>query len=150
VALDHTTGSEVWRSELDGDFVNVALLDADLYATANVELFCLDPATGDIRWKSPLKGLEFHVGPIDGDDDAAGYSVRQWILDSTHLQAQRGGHANRSSDASIVPLAGPHLAKSVWSHSSMVNRVRLQPLRVRRCIHAPQDTPYRFCLRMQT
>ena len=29
----------------------------DLYATANGELFCLDPATGDIRWQNPLKGL---------------------------------------------------------------------------------------------
>ena len=57
VALDRTTGSEVWRSELDGDFVNVALLDGDLYATSNGELFCLHPATGDIRWQNPLKGL---------------------------------------------------------------------------------------------
>ena len=39
VALDRSTGSEVWRSDLDGDFVNVALQDGDLYATANGELF---------------------------------------------------------------------------------------------------------------
>jgi hypothetical protein len=58
VALDRTTGTEVWRSELKGnDFVNLALQDDDLYATAKGELFCLDPSTGDIRWQNPLKGL---------------------------------------------------------------------------------------------
>jgi outer membrane protein assembly factor BamB len=57
VALDRSTGSEVWWSDLDGDFVYGALQDGDLYATANGELFCLDPATGDIRWQNPLKGL---------------------------------------------------------------------------------------------
>jgi outer membrane protein assembly factor BamB len=57
VALDRSTGTEVWRSDLDGDFVNVALHDGDLYAAANGELYCLDPATGNIRWQNPLKGL---------------------------------------------------------------------------------------------
>ncbi len=58
VALDRTTGTEVWRSQLKGnDFVNVVLQDGDLYATAKGELFCLDPSTGDIRWQNPLKGL---------------------------------------------------------------------------------------------
>ena len=57
VALDRGTGVEVWRSELKGDFVNVAVQDGDLYATAKGELFCLDPATGKIRWQNPLKGL---------------------------------------------------------------------------------------------
>jgi outer membrane protein assembly factor BamB len=57
VALDRNTGSEIWRAELKGDFVNVALQDGDLYATTKGELFCLDPATGTIRWQNPLKGL---------------------------------------------------------------------------------------------
>ena len=56
-ALDRSTGSEVWRSKLGGDFVNVTLQDGDLYATAKGELFCLDPATGKIRWQNPLKKL---------------------------------------------------------------------------------------------
>jgi hypothetical protein len=51
-----STGAEVWRTDLKGsDFVNVALQDGDLYATAKGELFCLDPATGTIRWRNPLK-----------------------------------------------------------------------------------------------
>lgn len=57
VALDRGTGVEVWRSQLKGDFVNVALQDGDLYATTKGELFCLDPSTGHIRWQNPLKGL---------------------------------------------------------------------------------------------
>ena len=56
VALDRTTGTEVWRSRLkNSDFVNVAILDGDLYASTAGELFCLHPATGGIRWQNPLK-----------------------------------------------------------------------------------------------
>jgi outer membrane protein assembly factor BamB len=57
VALDRATGSEVWRSKLGGDFVNMFLQDGDLYAATKGEFFCLDPATGTIRWQNPLKGL---------------------------------------------------------------------------------------------
>jgi outer membrane protein assembly factor BamB len=57
VALDRSTGSEVWRSKLGGDFVNLFLQDGDIYAATKGEFFRLDPATGDIRWQNPLKGL---------------------------------------------------------------------------------------------
>jgi outer membrane protein assembly factor BamB len=58
VALDRSTGHEVWRSDLKGsDFTNVVLQDGNLYATTKGELFCLDPASGSIRWQNPLKGL---------------------------------------------------------------------------------------------
>jgi outer membrane protein assembly factor BamB len=58
VALDRATGQEIWRTALKGgDFVNVILTDGALYATAKGELFCLDPAAGNIRWQNPLKGL---------------------------------------------------------------------------------------------
>uniref|UniRef100_Q01TL8 Pyrrolo-quinoline quinone n=1 Tax=Solibacter usitatus (strain Ellin6076) TaxID=234267 RepID=Q01TL8_SOLUE len=57
VALDRSTGKEIWRSDLNGDFVNVVLHDGDLYAAANGEVYCINPISGDIRWKSPLKGL---------------------------------------------------------------------------------------------
>ncbi|HEY1340109.1 MAG TPA: PQQ-binding-like beta-propeller repeat protein [Bryobacteraceae bacterium] len=58
VALDRGTGQEIWRADLKGsDFVNVAMADGDLYATAKGELFCLDPGSGRIRWQNPLKGL---------------------------------------------------------------------------------------------
>jgi hypothetical protein len=58
VALGRSTGQEVWRTNLKGgDFTNVVLQDGDLFATTKGELFCLDPATGSIRWQNPLKGL---------------------------------------------------------------------------------------------
>jgi outer membrane protein assembly factor BamB len=28
-----------------------------VYAAAKGEIFCLDPATGSVRWQDPLKGL---------------------------------------------------------------------------------------------
>jgi outer membrane protein assembly factor BamB len=58
IALDRGTGQEVWRTALKGgDFVNVVALDDALYATTKGELFCIDPATGILRWQNQLKGL---------------------------------------------------------------------------------------------
>jgi outer membrane protein assembly factor BamB len=58
LALDRTTGQEVWRNKLKmSDFVSVVLRDGDLYATAAGEIYCLDPATGVVRWHNQLKGL---------------------------------------------------------------------------------------------
>lgn len=58
LALDRATGEEVWRSPLAGaDFVNVVLVDGDLFATARGEMFALEPSTGKILWHNPLKGL---------------------------------------------------------------------------------------------
>ena len=62
VALDRATGQEIWRTKLKGgDFVNVAFVGEDLFATAHGELYCLDPATGRIRWNNPLKGLGYNL-----------------------------------------------------------------------------------------
>jgi outer membrane protein assembly factor BamB len=72
LALDRATGQEVWRTPLKGaDFVNVALVDGDLYATSRGELFCLDPATGNIRWKNPLTGLGLGLISIAAPDGQA-------------------------------------------------------------------------------
>jgi hypothetical protein len=69
LALDKSTGQEVWRTALKGrDFVNVAWQDGNLYATAKGELFCLDPGTGHIRWQNPLKGLGTGLITIAGSD----------------------------------------------------------------------------------
>jgi outer membrane protein assembly factor BamB len=58
LALDRATGAEVWRQKFKGsEFVNVVLEDGALYAAARGELFCLDPATGTVRWKNALTGL---------------------------------------------------------------------------------------------
>jgi outer membrane protein assembly factor BamB len=79
LALDRGTGQEVWRTPLKGsDFVNVALVDGDLYATSRGELFCLDAGTGSIRWKNPLTG--FGLGLI---------SIAAWDGQAVLLQEKR-------------------------------------------------------------
>ncbi len=56
-ALDRSTGVLIWSTALKGsDFVNVFLVDDDLYAATKGEFYALDMATGQIRWHNPLKG----------------------------------------------------------------------------------------------
>jgi outer membrane protein assembly factor BamB len=65
VALDRSTGTEIWRTQLKGsDFVNVVVTDGDIFATTKGALFCLDQATGQIRWRNPLKGLGFGLSTV--------------------------------------------------------------------------------------
>jgi len=58
VALDQTTGAELWRQKLKGvGFVNV-IGDGDrVYAATAGEVFCLEGHTGTVLWNNPLKGL---------------------------------------------------------------------------------------------
>ena len=58
MALDRATGTELWRTKLKGtDFVNVAFLDGQLFATTRGEAYCLDETTGHVRWNNRLSGL---------------------------------------------------------------------------------------------
>lgn len=58
LALETSSGTEVWRTKLSGShFVNVAVDGEAIYASTNGELFCLSAASGTIRWKNQLKGL---------------------------------------------------------------------------------------------
>jgi outer membrane protein assembly factor BamB len=58
VALDRSSGTEIWRTSLKGsDFVNVVLSEGDLLAATKGEMFCLDAATGQMRWHNRLSGL---------------------------------------------------------------------------------------------
>jgi hypothetical protein len=58
LALDRTTGQEVWRTKLSGgDFVNL-LLDQDrIIATTKGEAYCVDAATGQLLWHNKLPGV---------------------------------------------------------------------------------------------
>jgi hypothetical protein len=58
VALDVSTGIEIWRAKLKGsDFVTV-LFDGHSLVAANAgEVFALDPQTGAVLWHNNLKGL---------------------------------------------------------------------------------------------
>jgi outer membrane protein assembly factor BamB len=58
VALNRSTGEEIWRTALKGsDFVSVVLDGNQLYATTKGEFFCLDTATGQPRWHNKLSGM---------------------------------------------------------------------------------------------
>ena len=63
VALDRTSGAEVWRTQLPAKYRNSAMLlsvlhDGEgLFATLAGELFALNPKTGELLWHEPFKGL---------------------------------------------------------------------------------------------
>lgn len=58
VALNRSTGEEVWRAELKGgDFVNVVLDGGGLYATTKGEIYAVNPQTGNILWHNTLPGM---------------------------------------------------------------------------------------------
>jgi outer membrane protein assembly factor BamB len=58
IALDETTGAQVWSTSLKGsDFVNLLVTENKLYAATKGEIFCLDPGTGKILWHNPLRGM---------------------------------------------------------------------------------------------
>ncbi len=58
VALNRATGEQVWATNLKGrDFVNVVLQDGAVLASCRGEIFCLDPRTGILMWRNPLKGF---------------------------------------------------------------------------------------------
>ncbi len=67
VALDRTTGTELWRSKLSGsDFVNIVIDGSELVAATEGEVYCLDPTTGAIRWHNTLSGLGYGFVAIAG------------------------------------------------------------------------------------
>ncbi|HEX5107007.1 MAG TPA: PQQ-binding-like beta-propeller repeat protein [Vicinamibacterales bacterium] len=58
VAIDTTTGEELWRTKLKrSSYVTILVRPGAIYGAASGELFCLDPATGTIRWQNRLPGL---------------------------------------------------------------------------------------------
>jgi outer membrane protein assembly factor BamB len=69
VALNRTTGKQVWVTHLKGsDFVNVVLQDGAILASCYGEIFCLDPLTGGGRWHNPLKGFGTGLATIATDN----------------------------------------------------------------------------------
>lgn len=58
LALDASSGTEIWRTKLKGSGTVLLYRDeSQLYATVSGELFCLDPDGGSVRWHNKLKGL---------------------------------------------------------------------------------------------
>lgn len=58
LALDPSTGTVLWRTDLKGTaFVNVTQVDGMVVGATKGEIFALDPATGQVLWNNKLKGL---------------------------------------------------------------------------------------------
>ncbi len=63
IALERTTGTELWRVKLEGvrarmsDFVYLYQDEDQLYAAYNGEVYCLDPRSGTVVWHNQLRGL---------------------------------------------------------------------------------------------
>lgn len=71
-ALDVATGASVWVNALDGGgfgVVEIAIENGVVLACASGGfLFCLDYATGDVRWKTRTSGLHGRATVLlDGD-----------------------------------------------------------------------------------
>jgi outer membrane protein assembly factor BamB len=93
LALETSSGTEVWRTKLAGSqFVNVTVEGDAVYAATQGEVFCLSAASGTLRWRNQLKGLGRGLVTIgipgqnavvvagaqmeaDDDDDAAAAAV---------------------------------------------------------------------------
>jgi outer membrane protein assembly factor BamB len=72
LALDRTTGAEIWRSNLKGcDFVNVVFQQKELYATTKGHIFRLDPGSGQIMWHNSLKGMGSGIVSVAGQDSTS-------------------------------------------------------------------------------
>jgi len=87
VAIDRASGQEIWRARLKGgDFVNVVLNDGGLYAATHGEIYCLDVATGHIRWQTPLKGFGRGLVTIAGNQQPV-------VLGAERQKEQQGADA---------------------------------------------------------
>src|SRR5579884_3054019 len=57
LALDRTTGQQVWAARVKGSFVNLVLDGDRLLASGSGELYCLDAITGAQVWHNQLPGM---------------------------------------------------------------------------------------------
>lgn len=71
LAVDRSSGETVWATDLKGsDFVDVMLVDGDLFAASKGRLYRLDPAGGAILWCNDLPGMGWNIVSIAGSHSA--------------------------------------------------------------------------------
>jgi len=69
-ALNRTDGRTLWRTKLTGaslsgdGFVTLLVDGSHIYAHTYGELFCLDAASGSVRWTNPLEGLGYGIASL--------------------------------------------------------------------------------------
>ncbi len=97
VALNRTTGEQVWATKLKGyDFVNVVLDGERILATSCGEIFCLDPLTGQPLWHNRLKGFGTGLATIATAQSGGRGSM------TALAEKQRQGQA--TAPAAMVPI----------------------------------------------
>lgn len=70
--IERSTGATTWTTHLAGsDFVNVTVLDGELFASSRGRLYRLDPSTGDIEWCNELPGMGWGLMTIASGSQAA-------------------------------------------------------------------------------
>jgi|SRR4029453_5220924 outer membrane protein assembly factor BamB len=71
LAIDRSSGETLWSTDLKGsDFVDVMLVDGDLFAASKGRLYRLDPAAGGILWVNDLPGMGWGIVSIAGSHAA--------------------------------------------------------------------------------
>jgi outer membrane protein assembly factor BamB len=72
VAIERFSGREIWRCKLKSStFVTIHADASGVYAGAAGVLFCIDPATGQIRWQNGLDGLGLGVIAFGSDSSSS-------------------------------------------------------------------------------
>ena len=73
VAIDRASGATLWTTALKGsDFVDVMVVDGDLFAASKGRVYRLDPSGGGVLWTNDLPGLGWGIVSIAGSQVAAG------------------------------------------------------------------------------
>jgi len=98
IALRQGDGAEVWRAKLKGgDFVTILWDGEGLFAANNGEVFRLDPASGAVLWKNPLKGLRLGVVSLASFRVGARSTPYETIAEQKRREA--AGHAATAGGA---------------------------------------------------
>ncbi|MCC6244614.1 MAG: PQQ-binding-like beta-propeller repeat protein [Gemmatimonadaceae bacterium] len=77
VALNASTGEEIWRTKVKSTSYITILIDGPhIYAGASGELFCLKASSGELVWHNKLKGLGHSLIAFAGSDAAQVAAMR--------------------------------------------------------------------------
>ena len=77
IALEESTGREVWRTKLIGrDFVATAISGGRVLAGTRGRVYALDAVTGAILWENEMKGLGYGLVGFPGAASAVPAAAR--------------------------------------------------------------------------
>ena len=75
MALDRSTGTEIWRTKLKGlEFVDLVIDDDGLLASTRGEVFLLDSSTGQVLWNNPLRGMGWGLVSMATEGGGSGHA----------------------------------------------------------------------------